>query len=84
MHNVYAFNKGCNRRVDDLFAWSIAPLLTKDLALAAIFHQAHEIGAWCVIALAGLHATAALIHHFILRDDVLEAMAPVFRRRGAP
>jgi len=67
-----------------LFAWSIPPLLTKDLALAAIFHEAHEIGAWCVIALAGLHATAALIHHFILRDDVLEAMAPVFRRRGAP
>jgi cytochrome b561 len=29
-------------------------------------------------------AAAALVHHFILRDDVFEAMAPVFRRRGAP
>jgi cytochrome b561 len=54
----------------------------KDLALAAIFHEVHEIGAWCLIALASLHATAALVHHFILRDDVLEAMAPVFRHRG--
>jgi hypothetical protein len=27
---------------------------------------------------------AALIHHFILRDDVLETMAPALRRRVAP
>ena len=68
----------------ELFAWSIPPIVRRDLALAGAFHEVHEIGAWCLVALAGLHATAALVHHFILRDDVLEAMAPVFRRRGAP
>jgi cytochrome b561 len=68
----------------EVFAWSIPPLVPKDLVLAGIFHEIHEIGAWCMIALVGLHATAALVHHFILRDDVLEAMAPVFRRRGTP
>lgn len=67
----------------ELFAWNIPPLVPKDLALVGILHAAHEIGAWCMIGIVGLHATAALVHHFILRDDVLEAMAPVFRHRGA-
>jgi len=68
----------------DVFAWSIPPLVARDLGLVWIFRAAHEIGAWCLFALAGLHAAAALVHHFILRDDVLEAMAPAFRRKGTP
>ena len=68
----------------EVFAWSIPPLVARDVALVGIFRAAHEIGAWCLFALAGLHATAALVHHFILRDDVLEAMAPPFRRRRTP
>jgi len=68
----------------EVFAWSIPPLVARDVALVGIFHAAHEIGAWCLFALAGLHAAAALVHHFILHDDVLLAMAPAFRRRGAP
>jgi superoxide oxidase len=68
----------------ELFAWSIPPFVAKDVALVGIFHEVHEIGAWCLFTLAGVHAAAALAHHFILRDDVFEAMAPVFRRRGAP
>jgi cytochrome b561 len=68
----------------EVFAWSIPPLVAKNVGLAGIFRAAHEIGAWCLFALAGLHAAAALVHHFILRDDVLEAMAPAFRRRGTP
>jgi superoxide oxidase len=68
----------------DVFAWSIPPLVARDLGLVAIFRAVHEIGAWCLFALAGLHAAAALVHHFILRDDVLEAMAPALRRSDAP
>ena len=71
-------------RAVEVFAWSIPPLVPKDLALAGIFREAHEIGAWCMIVLVGLHATAALVHHFVLRDDVLETMAPVFRHRWRP
>src|SRR4029077_495883 len=66
----------------EVFAWSIPPLVARDLGLVGIFRAAHEIGAWFLFALAGLHATAALVHHFILHDDVLEAMAPAFRRRA--
>jgi cytochrome b561 len=68
----------------EVFVWSIPPLVVRDVALVGIFGAAHEIGAWCLFALVGLHAAAALVHHFILRDDVLEAMAPAFRRRGTP
>ena len=68
----------------EVFAWTIPPLVTRDVGLVGIFRAAHEIGAWCLFALVGLHAAAALVHHFILRDDVLEAMAPAFRRIGTP
>jgi cytochrome b561 len=71
-------------RAFELYAWSVPPLVARDVALVRIFQAAHEIGAWCLFALAGVHAAAALVHHFILRDDVLEAMAPVFRRRSTP
>jgi superoxide oxidase len=62
-----------------LFTWSIPSIVRKDLTVAGVFHEIHERGAWCMIVLVSLHATAALVHHFILRDDVLEAMAPVLR-----
>jgi superoxide oxidase len=68
----------------EVFAWSIPPLVARDLALVGIFRSAHEIGAWGLFALVGLHAGAALVHHFIFRDDVLAAMAPVFRPRATP
>src|SRR6201987_5962816 len=68
----------------EVFASSIPPLVARDLALVGIFRTAHEIGAWCLFALAGLHAAAGLVPHFILRDDLLETMALVFRRSGTP
>ena len=68
----------------DLIAWSIPPVAARDMTLAGMLHGAHEIGAWCMIVLVGLHAAAALVHHFVLRDDVLEAMAPVLRRARTP
>jgi cytochrome b561 len=47
---------------------------------------AHDLGAWltelhtligdAILWLAGLHAVAALFHHFVLRDKVLLAMLP--------
>ena len=46
-------------------------------ALRATFHLTHELGAWTLGTLAAGHAAAALIHHFVLRDDVLECMEPM-------
>ena len=36
----------------------------------------HGLGATLILILAGLHATAALVHHYVLRDDVLRRMLP--------
>ena len=60
-----------------LFFWGISPLMPRHEMLRAAFLLSHEIGAWALAALVVGHAAAALFHHFVLRDDVLECMAPV-------
>jgi superoxide oxidase len=62
-----------------LFWWQIPQLIAEDQALRAAFHLAHEVGAWVLGALIAGHAASGLIHHFVLRDDVLECMAPAVR-----
>ena len=63
-----------------LFFWGISPLMPRHEMLRAAFLLSHEIGAWALAALVVGHAAAALFHHFVLRDDVLECMAPAIRR----
>lgn len=56
---------------------NIPPFAAKNAALG---HRIAELHAWlgdAVMWLAGLHAGAALFHHFVLRDDVLASMLPV-------
>ena len=50
--------------------------------LVHLFHEIHEIGAWLLLALIGVHALAALGHHFILKDRVLVGMLPKFPGAG--
>ena len=59
-----------------LYVWQFPPLMPRDEVLRAAFHFSHELGAWALAALAVGHAAVALFHHFVLRDDVLECMAP--------
>ena len=40
----------------------------------------HDVGAWGLLALLGLHVAAALRHHILLRDDILRRMLPRWRR----
>ena len=45
----------------------------------AVFHPAekiHQLLAYALFALAGLHAAAALYHHVVRRDGILLRMAP--------
>ena len=43
-------------------------------------HELHEYGGWAIVIIAGLHAAAALYHHYALRDRVLARMLPLARR----
>ncbi|MDL2409604.1 cytochrome b [Rhizobium calliandrae] len=40
----------------------------------------HGTVAWVIIGIAGIHALAALFHHFVLRDEVLARMLPAIGR----
>jgi cytochrome b561 len=39
----------------------------------------HKVFAWVLLVLAGLHAAAALFHHFVLRDATLRRMLHIAR-----
>lgn len=45
-------------------------------ALREFVEELHSWSADVLLAVAGLHAAAALMHHFLLKDDVLRRMLP--------
>ena len=47
-----------------------------DKALAEAIKPWHEISAFALMGLVGLHVAAALKHHFIDKDDLLQRMRP--------
>jgi cytochrome b561 len=51
-----------------------------DKVLAKQAMAAHEFFAYLLLALIALHIAAALFHHFVRRDNVLNAMLPGRRR----
>lgn len=58
----------------ELFSLRVPAMVAHDRALVHLFHAIHEWTAWAFAALIGLHALAALIHRFVLRDGVFESM----------
>ena len=61
-------------------------LFGPDKALRPTIKEAHELIGNAFYFVIGLHALAALYHHFIRRDDVLRRMAPLnatFRKHAA-
>jgi len=68
------------RRVDFFFLGELPPIVGPDKVLAKQAIAAHQIVAYVLLTLIALHAAAALFHHFVRRDDVLNAMLPRSRR----
>ena len=72
-----------------LFRWSqqaafsffglfdVPTLIHVDTALRHTLAGLHNNVAWALIILAGAHALAALLHHYVLRDNVLRRMLPL-------
>lgn len=58
------------------FGWQLAALLNENKALAESIKEIHETAATVGYFLIGLHAAAALYHHYLLRDDTLRRMLP--------
>lgn len=46
----------------------------RDGPLAHTLGELHDITGWTIVVLAGLHAAVALIHHYVLKDAVLQRM----------
>ena len=53
--------------------------VASDRTLSRPIEAVHKLGQWAVYILVGLHAAAALYHHFIKRDGVLARMLPAVR-----
>ncbi|MGF6231232.1 cytochrome b561 [Inquilinus ginsengisoli] len=56
--------------------FDVPAALAPDHDLAQTIGGLHDTVAWTIIVLAGLHAAAALVHHYALRDGVLRRMLP--------
>jgi cytochrome b561 len=78
----FAFRWGAGRPME-FFGFGIPPMIAEmarpDRRQLREFHE--WIG-WAIIVLALLHALAALYHHYVLKDRVLERMLPAARARS--
>ena len=64
-----------------VFGWFTLPnIVAPNKELLAAFRELHEIGAYLFIITILLHITAALLHHFYYRDNVLQRILP-FRKK---
>jgi cytochrome b561 len=59
-----------------LFLWQIPTILPRERGVADFFAEMHQIGAYTLLGLIGVHALAALFHRLVLRDNVLQRMLP--------
>ena len=67
-----------------LFWWHIPALMPHYPTLQAGVLLVHRIGAWTLVVLITGHAVTALIHYFVLRDNVLQRMAPIIATQRSP
>jgi cytochrome b561 len=67
-------------RVDFYFLGELPPIIGPDKLLAKQATAAHDLVDDFLLAIIAVHAAAALFHHFVRRDDVLNTMLPGRRR----
>jgi cytochrome b561 len=59
------------------FGLELPALIGENRPLEKLFMEFHEIGSTVGYLLIGLHAAAALFHHYLVRDNTLRRMLPV-------
>ena len=65
------------------FGWELPALVAPNRWLATAVDDVHEAIATAGYWLIGLHAAAALFHHYVVRDNTLRLMLPGARNAGA-
>jgi cytochrome b561 len=70
---LFVFYRG---RGLDFGLFSIASPFAENRDTARSFRELHEFLAYALMALAGLHAAAALWHHYVWKDGLLDRMRP--------
>lgn len=60
-----------------LIGLDIDPQFTEVQELGQLIMKIHSILANVILWVAGVHAGAALFHHFYLRDEILQSMIPL-------
>jgi cytochrome b561 len=70
------------QQVDFFFAGHLPAIIGTDRQLARQLHDLHALTANALLVLIGMHASAALFHHFIRRDAVLATMLPAVSARA--
>ena len=65
------------------FGLELPPIVGPDPALAERVEELHELVGTIGFYLIGLHAAAALFHHYVLRDGTLARMMPARRAMGS-
>jgi len=68
-------------RAKPFLLFEIPALIARNKSLGIQLGNIHSFLGYALLTLVGLHAAAALFHHFIRRDDVLNAMLPQRLRR---
>lgn len=71
-------------RVIPFFGLELPPLIGTDKPLAHQLEEIHETIGELGYYLIGLHAAAALFHHYLVRDDTLRRMLPWRAPRTVP
>ncbi|MDA3808156.1 MAG: cytochrome b [Thiomicrorhabdus sp.] len=63
-------------KVIPFYAWTLPALISENKELADFLKEVHETGGLIGYWLIGLHALAALFHHYVLKDNTLLRMLP--------
>jgi cytochrome b561 len=58
------------------FGLDLPPLMGSDKSVSRFIKEIHEFGGKAGYALIGLHAAAALFHHYVTRDNTLLRILP--------
>lgn len=73
----YLFASAAGQHLDFFGLFTAASPLPTDRTIADPMEFLHKIGQYAIYGVVGLHVAAALYHHFVKRDGVLQRMLPL-------